>query len=241
MKFNGVNWVTVGNPGFSDGIVTYTELAFNSAGEPYVAYSDRSDFSDKATVMKFDGTNWLCVGSPRFSAGVAQYLSLIFSPSGSPFLSYQDWGYSYKATVKKFDGTNWENVGIAGFSEGEARYTCLAFSPSGKLSMAFTDYANSSKASVLKYDSVYVGYAEQNGQRFALSPNPASTLVTIGINNFLSNMTCLEIFDSKGIKMFESQTHEKNFLLNIQDYPPGLYIVKLKTAYSVIVERQLKY
>ena len=71
MKFNGTNWVNVGNEGFSAGEADYTSLAFNSSnGVPFIAYSDYVN-SQKATVMKFDGTNWVNVGNAGFSAGWA--------------------------------------------------------------------------------------------------------------------------------------------------------------------------
>jgi hypothetical protein len=53
MKFDGSNWVNVGNAGFSAGDAWYTSLAFNQSGQPYVAYKDNWNIG-KATVMKFD-------------------------------------------------------------------------------------------------------------------------------------------------------------------------------------------
>ena len=40
MKFDGTNWVNVGNVGFSAGEADYTSLAFSPSGQPYVAYED---------------------------------------------------------------------------------------------------------------------------------------------------------------------------------------------------------
>jgi len=79
MKFDGTNWVNVGNAGFSAGPVAYTSLAFSPSGEPYVAYVENGT-SGKATVMKFNGTNWVNVGNAGFSAGMAGCTSLAFSP-----------------------------------------------------------------------------------------------------------------------------------------------------------------
>jgi hypothetical protein len=53
MKFNGINWVNVGDAGFSAGQADYTSLAFSPSGEPYLAYQDWAN-SYKATVMMYD-------------------------------------------------------------------------------------------------------------------------------------------------------------------------------------------
>jgi hypothetical protein len=53
MKFDGVNWVYVGLPGFSEGMAEYSRIAFSQSGQPYVAYQDFGN-SGKATVMKYD-------------------------------------------------------------------------------------------------------------------------------------------------------------------------------------------
>ena len=103
MKFNGTNWVYVGNAGFSEGETDLTSLAFNPSGQPYVAYSDWAN-GYKATVMKFDGTNWVNVGNAGFSAGSTCCESLGFNPSnGDPYVAYRDDADSGKATVMTYD------------------------------------------------------------------------------------------------------------------------------------------
>jgi hypothetical protein len=102
MKFNGTNWVNVGNPGFSAGEAYYESLVFGPSGEPYVAYMDSLN-SYEATLMKFDGNNWVSVGHPGFSAGNAGWTSLAFGPSGTPYVGYTDGANSWKTTVMKYD------------------------------------------------------------------------------------------------------------------------------------------
>jgi hypothetical protein len=164
MKFNGTNWVNVGNSGFSAGNANFVNLAFSPTNnQPYVAYLDWGN-SNKATVMRFDGTNWVNVGLPGFSAGSAFYTSLAFSSIDSmPYVAYKDYGNSQKATVMKFNGTTWVNVGNAGFSPGEVNYTSLAFSSNGKPYVAYQDDADSSKASVMKFDGNNWDYVGSEG------------------------------------------------------------------------------
>jgi hypothetical protein len=151
MKFEGSAWVTVGITGFSTTIGNYLSLAFNPAGEPFVAYQEYvgSSISNKATVMKFNGTNWVIVGNAGFSSGYTEYESLAISPTGEPYIAYEDWDSSQKASVMKFDGTNWIYVGSQGFSANGVQYTCLAFSPSGEPYIAFNSTGG---ATVMRYN-----------------------------------------------------------------------------------------
>jgi hypothetical protein len=51
MKYNGTNWVSVGDP-LSLGEASYTSLAFSSGENPYVAYRDEASMR-RTTVMKY--------------------------------------------------------------------------------------------------------------------------------------------------------------------------------------------
>jgi hypothetical protein len=104
MKFDGTNWVYIGNHGFSEGEADYTSLAFSPSGQPYVAYTDYVSYNRGAAVKKFDGTNWVYVGVMDFSNASATYTCLAFSPeNGQPYVAYRDNGQTYKATVMYFD------------------------------------------------------------------------------------------------------------------------------------------
>ena len=102
MKFEGSNWVNVGNAGFSAGQALFTNIAFSQSGQLFVAYEDYA-YYEKATVMKFDGINWVNVGNAGFSASWANFTSLAISASGVPYVAYSDYGNSDKATVMKYD------------------------------------------------------------------------------------------------------------------------------------------
>jgi hypothetical protein len=102
MKFDGTNWVDVGDIQFTSLWSEYIKLAFDPAGEPFVAFCD-DNILFKGTVMKFDGTNWVDVGTAGFTAGMANYISLTFSTSGQACVAYSDGGVSWEATVMKYD------------------------------------------------------------------------------------------------------------------------------------------
>jgi hypothetical protein len=239
MKFNGTQWVTVGNGSVSQAEAAYTSLAFKPSGEPFVAYQDAYN-SSKATVRKFDGSNWVDAGNAGFSESLVYYPSLAFSPSGQPYLAYVDEGNSAKATVMKLDSTNWVNVGNAGFSDGEVRFTSLAFSPSGQPFVAFSDWGNSKKATVMKYDSVYVGINEPWESALSLHPNPVKTKLIIDLKDIKNNLKVIEVFELRGKKIFETQTKKDEIILNVENYPEGIYLVKIKTNNSSNISKFCK-
>jgi hypothetical protein len=157
MKFDGTNWVNVGNTGFSAASAWYISLALSITGQPYVAYDDyQFQPEGQATVMMFNDTNWVNVGIAGFSGGAAWYTSLAINPSGEPYVAYSD-GSSYggAVTVMKFDSSNWVYVGNPGFSASIADYVNLALSPTdGEPYVAYQDYAYDVQATVMKFDGL---------------------------------------------------------------------------------------
>ncbi len=154
IKFDGTNWVAVGNPLLSAYGTQYNNIAFNPAtNQPYIVYQNRR-LPYKATVMKFDGNDWVNVGNPEFSAGEVFYTDIAFNPAtNEPYVVYRDKANDNKATVMKFDGTNWVNVGNPGFSADDAEYTTIAFNPvTNQPYVVYRDFNKSSKATVMKFD-----------------------------------------------------------------------------------------
>jgi len=164
MKFNGLAWDVVGDPGFTGPEIGYLSLAFSPGGVPYVAYVDDSDANaTRATVMRLNGTAWETVGTPRFSAGAVEFTSLAINPNGVPYVAYRDESFTDgKATVMKFNGETWEPVRSLGFSAGGAWPLCLAMSPDGVPYVAYGDGSNDYKVTVMKYNAPSVLYVKAN-------------------------------------------------------------------------------
>ena len=240
MKFDGSNWVTIGNAGFSAGMAAGTSLVINPSGQPFVAFQDRGN-GGKATVMKFDENEWVTVGNAGFTNDMATETSLALSPDGEPFLAFMDYGTpDWRATVMRFDGTSWVTVGDAGFSAGHVLYLCLAFSPSGQPYVAYEDYGNSLKATVMKYDSTFTGINDHQPSQFSLYPNPAASQLTIDLKKFIGIVDHIEITDIMGMKMTEVQSSERKIILDIKSYPVGIYFVRLKMDDSVFIGKFYK-
>jgi hypothetical protein len=241
MKFNGTNWENVGNAGFSSGRVNETKLAFNSIGQPYVAFVD-DNFGYRLSVMKFDGNNWVYEGEAGFTTGSVDYISFAISLTDQPYVSYRDIEYSGKASVMKFSGNNWVNVGNSGFSMGNAACTSLAFNPiSGQPYLAFEDGSQFfEKASVLKYDSVYVSIDEPQKSEFFLYPNPANANLTINFNKANGDFKSIGVYDARANLIFATETKDNHIVLNVENYPPGIYFIKVNSVHSNWIGRFCK-
>jgi hypothetical protein len=203
-----------------------------------VAYQDWGS-AYKSTVMKYDGVNWVVVGNSGFSTAGIQFTSLAFGPSGQPYVAFEDWGNVSEANVMKFDGTNWVHVGNGNISAGNVSYTSLAFSPSGQPYVAYCDWVNSEKATVMKYDFP-TGDNELQESRLTLYPNPVTTILNVNLTKIASKIKVIEVYDIQGKMMSFSQTSRDNVKLNTNDYPIGIYILKVKTENSTYIARFCK-
>jgi len=239
MMFDGTNWVNVGNVNFTAGGVSPPSLAFSPTdGEPYVGF----DQNHGVTVMKFDGTSWVYVGNPDFSVWSDYfYVSLAFNSSGQPFVVYEDLQW-LKPIVMKFDGINWVYVGPAdGFSEGGSYYSSIAISPTDDQPyVVYADGGDSLKATIMKYDSISAGVNNIKESILFTYPNPTSKSLILDVTILPANLKYIEIEDLKGIRMFEIQTGESKIVLDVENYPAGIYIVKVKTEGSMWVGKFCK-
>ena len=97
MKFNGTEWVLVGEKNFTGGYGLYLPLDFGPGGEPYVGFLENFN-SNKATVMKFDGTEWVVVGNRGFNADNSFYFDMALDSKGTPYVVFKD-GSKNKGSV----------------------------------------------------------------------------------------------------------------------------------------------
>ncbi len=237
-KFDGADWVFVGTPGFIANNWSFGEpFVINSSGEPYIEYENTTN--GMISVMKFDGTNWVYVGPEGFSPGNCP-LTMAISPTDQLYVALTDAANSDKATVMNFDGANWVNVGTPGFTPGRALYNSLAIDPSGIPYLAFVDSAYNNKVSVMKFDSTYLGISEGQNLSFSVFPNPAKELLTIEFKNITSPDKKVEIFTSEGKMISQIITMQNKTILNVRNYPSGVYFIKVKTNINTSLGRFCK-
>ncbi|MGZ3864622.1 MAG: T9SS type A sorting domain-containing protein [Bacteroidia bacterium] len=113
-KFDGVNWVTVGQPYFAK---TYINAFFaiytDNNSVPFVVFTDTL-VTNNLIVMKFDGTNWINVGARDFSSPIyfshaGEFKAYIrFDKTNTPYVGYTDGNRIY---CSKFNGTDWDSIG----------------------------------------------------------------------------------------------------------------------------------
>jgi len=113
-KFDGSNWSTVGQAGFSEGNVHSIVLKVSN-GVPWVAYEDWS-LGSAGIVKKFDGNTWQSIGNQVFNGDPHDQMDFAVS-NGIPYIAHADSSTQNRASVLKFDGTQWINVGSPMFTE----------------------------------------------------------------------------------------------------------------------------
>jgi uncharacterized protein YjdB len=151
-KFDGSDWVMVGDSTFSGEVGTAMSIAVSSSGTPYVLYGDYT-LGGRAVVKKFNGTAWETVGAEGFSPAGIDYFgygaaTIKIDGSGVPYVAYDHNGS--EVMVQKFNGSAWETIGS--FSGSMAYgHNILALNSSGAPYVAMSNPANV-KSNVLKYN-----------------------------------------------------------------------------------------
>jgi hypothetical protein len=141
-RFDGVNWVSVGNQDFTPGPVSFTSIKIGPDNLPYVAFRDVNQ-NYSASVMKFDGNNWVYVGTPGFSpqapASGAGRTKLAIDKTGTVYVAFLDLSNNWRASVMKYNGTSWVFVGNPNISGGGADSPSLVIDSYGTPIIAYTD------------------------------------------------------------------------------------------------------
>jgi|LauGreDrversion4_2_1035121.scaffolds.fasta_scaffold46504_1 hypothetical protein len=150
LKYDGVNWVPLGNQFVSAGKAAWPKLASAADGTIYLSYTDMSN-GYKATVMKFNGSTWETLGTA--TSGMAGTPRIAIGSNGIPYLAYV--AESGLVTVMKYNGTKWENIGTLGKSgRVPDHYSIkLELSYDNIPYVAYIDGTNANQATVMKYNS----------------------------------------------------------------------------------------
>jgi hypothetical protein len=150
-KFDGTNWINVGNPNFSSTYYSSNRaIAIDNNGNPLVAFSE--NISGDVKVMKYNGNTWDYLGTPGFTCVYNDIFPMVIDNNGIPYIAFNDNTNNKRISVKKYNGTNWVYVGNAGFSAGSAEYLSLKLDVNGIPYIAYRDNANYYKASVMKFN-----------------------------------------------------------------------------------------
>jgi len=158
-KYDGSNWVYVGNAAFSGTSVIDMRLVIDKTnGIPYVSFNSEPGI---IAVKKFNGTSWEQVGSIDPShTGFLLIAPELQIYNSTPYIAYLDSYYTNKITVKKYVTGNWVPVGAEHFSNSVWRSNValdgtipLSFRIDSHDGTPYVAYRNSvtNKANVMKY------------------------------------------------------------------------------------------
>lgn len=136
---------------------------------PYVAFKERSDDSEKMSVVKLNGSAFGFVGNESFGQKVSgsQY-DFDIAPDGTPYVAYGNSESSVLAgalSVMKYDGSAWAQVGDSSVLKAQSYYIALAALNGGKL--VVNQQNNSARADYARrvmVNSIYNGSAWSNAE-----------------------------------------------------------------------------
>jgi hypothetical protein len=165
MKYDNQEWVFVGPPSFSDGIMNCSCIAFNSLGELYAGYWDGT-VSMKATIMKFNGISWNTIGTKGFTIGSANYFDFVFDNNNNIYAISQYNTIGPYGVLYKYD-SSWQ-VLTNSFSENSIEFLDMEIN-NNDIYISFRDL---NSISVVKYN----GNLSFVGQRYFFTNNAYSCL-----------------------------------------------------------------
>lgn len=148
MRFDGTNWDTIGNAGFTAGIAHHSSFAIGPNGTYYFSYADGNNVS-RAAVMMYNGTSWVSIGS-SLSVGECQY-STMRVVNDTPYVAFIDNGNA-TVNVLKYNGTSWLPLGGGPVASTPASYATLVTDNFDSLYVAYQDNGNGGKATVQKFN-----------------------------------------------------------------------------------------
>lgn len=151
VKYNtGAVWFVIGDSNFSAGMPAQADLAFDTNGLPYLAYSDYGN-DQKLTVMRYSDIDieWFSVGTAGFTPDVVPQLDFAIDASNTLFVGAKLYtngpGYGIPL-VYYYSNSAWNSLG-GDISGGEGSWQTSMSMISNTLYMA---YATGGTPSVVK-------------------------------------------------------------------------------------------
>jgi|GEM_PF-4653124 len=117
IKFDGTDWVPVGNSIFEAGFFVETSLRVDSNEKLYLGYAFGSTTKPgKSNIKTFDGTDWVPVGNTDF-VQYSSRMSLRIGLNNELYVGYDTYYLtgitSTNSWVQKWNGSGWDTVGTS--------------------------------------------------------------------------------------------------------------------------------
>lgn len=133
-------------------------------------------------------------------------------------------------------GTALEDGTYEEFHSGDERFRDIVMDPDGVTLYAITDNnKGTSRGVIMKmtYSGVLLSNAKHNITKLSLTPNPASSNVTLTFNAITSNLSVnIQVIDLQGKVLMKENNVSNNSNINISNLSNGLYFVKISDTNS---------
>lgn len=235
MKFNGTDWVLVGNALFSPGSTSYTNLAFYQ-NQPCIAFRDHSN-NERLAVMIFDGSDWIDLSSQDFTNDFASTPDLKVY-NNELYVLYVTGGLGDSfARLKRFNGISWEYVGGSLVTDSVVFNTSLNFF-NNELYVAMEDWGVSRKLTVKKYVEL-LSIDNHIKDEISIYPMPAKDILYIKNPNKLS-INKVQVVNSQGRIVLELSDFT-NPEINIEKLSSSIYSLLLYTNKGLSIKKIIKH
>ncbi|WP_462179029.1 tandem-95 repeat protein [Pseudoalteromonas gelatinilytica] len=123
-KFDGTDWVLVGEQGFSAENKYTPDIEFDSNNRPHVAYTNRTYTNGtegfEVRVTSFDGTSWHTVSPLGVRSGKAYQYGFAIASDDSLYISFNDSADDYKASVLKSSRAVFDSYALSVAEDSDA-------------------------------------------------------------------------------------------------------------------------
>ncbi len=155
VKYEGGNWVSVGNTGLYGDYLNPSILKFDSNNVLYL-YDQTPSYNNGGYISKYENGAWSTIKNFDNSTEV---LSLAFDPAGIPYVAYNE---GTRLKVDKYEGSTWEPVGTTESELGLNKFNQIssfvgiAFDTKGTPYVAYADGLKENRATVIKYEGSWI-------------------------------------------------------------------------------------
>lgn len=147
-------------------------------------------------------------------------------------------------TVKLLDSTSWRTIGEIEIPNSSYLYpTMISFNNKLYIAGEFSIINGATYNNIARWEET--SGISQNFitkiKQLNISPNPANNFVSIGINSYNSNLNSeLTISDINGKQLQKQSLINNSQIINIENLPAGIYIVKVSNEKEVFVGKLVK-
>lgn len=244
-KFDGTDWVNVGDTNFDGHAYSTMSFAISESGTPYLTH-DNVNPGEYGGIIKFDGNEWVNIAPPNITPSILTYKPIAFDGE-IPYIAIQH--PNLKLTVMRYKDASWEMVGstitVADGGEFSADFVTIVIE-NGVPYLGFRHFpfAGVYPATIMKFTEISSSNDLLSKTDFRLYPNPSrGGEVTFYLENAGSDDALLQVFNLDGKQFFEQkitlEVGKTAYSVRLPDLSAGIYLTKLVTSGGQIASSKL--